>query len=97
MAEPVFHVRILTEDGVRFEGEAVSVVAPGELGLLGILAHHAPLLTTIVPGSLTLRTPQQTTTQFTIGGGLLEMFHNQVTVVTDRCATASAATLHPAR
>ena len=86
MAEPVFHVRILTEDGVRFEGEAVSVVAPGELGLLGILAHHAPLLTTLAPGPLTVRTPAGTTGRFRVGRGLLEVFQNQLTITTDRWA-----------
>ena len=91
MAEPAFHVRILTEDGVRFEGEAVSVVAPGELGLLGILAHHAPLLTTLVPGRLVIRTPESTTVRFRVGGGLLEVFQNRVTLVTDACAASPAA------
>ena len=82
MPEPTFRVTVLTEEGRQYESDAVSVVAPGELGLLGILAHHAPLMTTLVPGPLTVRTPHQTTEQFTVGAGLLEVFHNQVTVVT---------------
>ena len=90
MAEPAFHVRILTEDGVRFEGEAVSVVAPGELGLLGILAHHAPLLTTLAPGPLIVRTSAGAAGRFQVGYGLLEMFRNQLTIVTDRWAQEAA-------
>ena len=90
MAEPAFHVRILTEDGVRFEGEAVSIVAPGALGLLGILANHAPLLTTLAPGPLTVRTPAGTAGRFQVGHGLLEMFRNQLTIVTDRWAQEAA-------
>ena len=89
MPEPQFHVEILTEQGVQFSGETVSVVAPGELGLLGILAHHAPLITTLVPGRLIVRTPNGTE-QFAVGSGLLEVFHNQVTVVTNQFAPAGA-------
>ena len=76
---------------MRFEGEAVSVVAPGEFGLLGILAHHAPLLTTLTPGRLTIRTSQQTTQQFAVGAGLLEIFRNQATLVTATCAATQPA------
>src|SRR3989338_2935517 len=105
MPEPTFRVTVLTEEGTRFQGDAVSVVAPGELGFLGILANHAPLLTTLVPGPITVRlpaalilpvaerrqtgaaqagTPQQTTERFAVGAGLLEVFRNRVTVVTDQ-------------
>ena len=84
MPEPTFRVTVLTEEGTKFQGEAVSVVAPGELGFLGILANHPPLLTALTVGPLTVRTPQQTTTRFQVGAGLLEIFKNQVTVVTDQ-------------
>ena len=88
MPEPQFHVTILTEQGRQYAGAAVSVVAPGELGLLGILAHHAPLLTTLVPGQLVIRTPESTMVRFRVGAGLLEIFRNHVTLVTDACAAA---------
>ena len=91
MPEPSLHVTIVTEQGRQYEGEAVSIVAPGELGLLGILAHHAPLLTTLVPGQLVIRTPESTTVRFRVGGGLLEVFRNHVTLVTDTCAAAPSA------
>ncbi len=94
MPEPTFRVAVLTEQGLQYRSEAVSVVAPGELGYLGILAHHAPLLTTLVPGRLTLRTPQQTTERFLLGPGLLEIFHNQVTILTEQLQ--SAETRHAA-
>lgn len=95
MVESSFRVRVLTENGVQFDGEAVSVVAPGAMGFLGILANHAPLLTTLTAGPMTVRLPtapgaaqagrpQQATTRFRVGEGLLEVFRNQVTVVTDR-------------
>ena len=83
MSEPTFDVRVLTEDGLQYQAEAISVVAPGELGFLGILANHAPLVTTLAPGPLTLRTPAGTTERFRLGHGLLDIFRNHVTMLTD--------------
>ena len=90
MAEPVFRVTILTEEGRQYENDAISIVAPGELGLLGILAHHAPLLTTLTPGLLTVRTPAGAVERFLVGHGLLEVLRNQLTIVTDRWAQEAA-------
>ena len=53
MAEPSFKFKVVTPNEVFFEGEAVSVVAPGVLGYLGILKNHAPFITTIGEGETT--------------------------------------------
>ena len=81
MAEPLFQLRVVTDEGVALSTEAVSVVAPGEIGYLGILAHHAPLITTLAVGRLTYRTPDGTTHQRPVPGGILEVYQNRVTVV----------------
>lgn len=44
----LFHLTILSSDKKIFEGDLQSMVAPGEAGYLGVLANHAPLLTTLV-------------------------------------------------
>ena len=87
-AEPAFQLRVVTDDGVALSTEAVSVVAPGELGYLGILANHAPLLTTLTGGRLTFRTPDGASHARQLGAGLLEVHRNVVTILTDRAEPA---------
>ena len=76
-------LRVLTEAGLVIEDQAVSVIAPGELGYLGMLANHAPLVTTIQPGTLTWRTPTGQTKTARVESGLLEIAHNHLTLFTN--------------
>lgn len=77
-------LRVLTHEGLVLQEDVVSVIAPGEVGYLGILRNHAPLITTLVPGRLLYCTPQLCQTTARVGRGLLEVLHNQVTVLTDQ-------------
>lgn len=58
------------------------VIAPGALGELGILPHHAPLITSLVPGELRVKTGNDVE-EFYIGGGFLEVHSDEVTVLAD--------------
>ena len=88
-------LRVLTQEGLAFEADAVSVIAPGEPGYLGVLHDHAPLVTTLKPGTLTWRTPESQTRRVRIGTGLLEVVKNQLTIlassVSDPQPVASSA------
>ena len=46
-------VDVVTPEGPAFEGEAEIVVVPGTAGELGIMAHHAPLVSSLKPGEPT--------------------------------------------
>lgn len=76
-------IRIVTNEGEVVSDEAVSVRAPGELGYLGILYNHAPLVTTLKPGKFTWRRPNGEERLVLVGEGLLEVNRNQVTVLTE--------------
>jgi F-type H+-transporting ATPase subunit epsilon len=65
-----------------FEGDADIVLAPGEAGVMGILPHHAPLLSTLKYGLLTVRY-QGEEEHFTIAGGVIEVQPELVTVLAD--------------
>jgi F-type H+-transporting ATPase subunit epsilon len=60
MAE-TFHLSLLTPEKSFLEAEVTSIVAPGSEGYLGVLANHAPLITALAPGKLTIK--------FAEGGG----------------------------
>jgi len=78
-----FHLTVLTPEKAVLEMEAWSIVAPGSAGYLGVLRNHAPLITTLVPGKLTVKDLQQKPQVFAIGGGFLEVSRNHVTILAD--------------
>lgn len=54
--------------------EVTETIAPGSEGQLGILAHHAPLMTELVPGEiLTTLADGRTRSHIIISGGFLEV------------------------
>ncbi len=77
-------VRVVTTQGQTVTDEAVSVQAPGEIGYLGILYNHAPLVTTIKPGRFSWRRPSGETQTLTVGAGLMEVAENRVTLLTEQ-------------
>jgi len=88
MATP-FHVQLLTPEREVFAGEAIHLYARGSLGYLGVLAHHAPLLTSLEPGVMSIRLPDQTQQHFVVTGGFLEVSNNRATVLADAAEPAS--------
>jgi len=73
---------IASQDRLVFEGDADIVILPGELGEMGILPNHAPLLTTLKYGILKVRYHGEETI-FTIAGGVAEVQPDVVTVLAD--------------
>ena len=79
-----FDVKILTPEQAVFAGKATHLLAPGALGYLGVLAHHAPLMTTLKAGRLEVRTPDGIERVYQVDGGFLEVSDNTVRVLADR-------------
>jgi F-type H+-transporting ATPase subunit epsilon len=73
---------IVSQDRLVFEGNADIVVIPGEAGVMGILPNHAPLLSTLKYGILTVRYRGKEEI-FTISGGIVEVQPDLVTVLAD--------------
>lgn len=84
-------LRVLTNEGLAVEDEAVSVIAPGEMGYLGILRHHAPLVTTLGRGRLSWRRPDGAARALHVDSGFLEVVQNHVTVLTAITAESEPA------
>ncbi|MCC8425755.1 ATP synthase F1 subunit epsilon [Mucilaginibacter sp. UR6-11] len=75
-------LEILTPDKKVFEGEATSVTLPGTLGFFEILNHHAPIISTLQDGKLTVRGSGKEEVFF-IKGGVVEALNNVVTVLAE--------------
>ena len=84
-----FHVRLLTPEREVFAGEAQHLYARGSVGYLGVLADHAPLLTSLEPGVMSIRLPGGSLEHFVVTGGFLEVSANRATVLADAAEHAS--------
>lgn len=73
---------IVSQDRMVFEGDVDIVVLPGSAGEMGILPHHAPLLTTLKYGVVKVRTKDKEDI-FTVAGGVAEVQPDIVTVLAD--------------
>jgi F-type H+-transporting ATPase subunit epsilon len=73
---------IVSQDRMVYEGEADIVVLPGSEGEMGILPHHAPLLTTLKFGIITIRSQGQEE-HFTVAGGVAEIQPEIITILAD--------------
>ena len=73
---------IVSQDRMVFEGDVDIVVLPGSAGEMGILPHHAPLLTTLKYGFIKVRKQGQEQV-FTVAGGVAEVQPQIVTVLAD--------------
>ena len=78
-----FALSILTPERTVFEGAVEYVQVPGTEGYLGVLAHHAALVTALMPGTLTVRKSSGGEERWQVRGGFFEVSSNQATVLAD--------------
>jgi len=73
---------IITPDRKVFTGEASAVTFPGIEGQFQVLNDHAPLVSTLAKGPITVQTTdgQQV---FTVDGGVVEVLRNRVLVLAE--------------
>jgi F-type H+-transporting ATPase subunit epsilon len=82
------HVDIVSAEREIFSGLAELVVAPAEMGEVGIAARHAPFLTRLKPGEVRVKVSDLETQPFYISGGVLEVQPHQVTILADTAIRA---------
>ena len=73
------HLNIVSPERELFNGHIESVTLPGTLGTFTILTHHAPIVSSLLPGRITFRTGGEER-QIAIQGGFVEMSDNCVSV-----------------
>jgi F-type H+-transporting ATPase subunit epsilon len=77
------HVEIVSQERKVFdEPEADMVLIPGTEGMMGVLPHHAPVLTTLQFGELIVR-KGEAEESFAIFGGVVDIRPDKVVVLAD--------------
>ena len=82
-----FRLEIVTAERMIFSDDVSAVIAWGVEGQLGILPHHAPLMTMLQPGDLMIRKDKEEE-YLVISGGFLEVRPDKVIILADACERA---------
>ena len=93
----MFLLSIVTPEKTFYEEEVSSVIAPGIEGYLGILTDHAPLITALVPGKLTVKNSKGPEVIMAVSGGFLEVLKNEVMILADTVEFAKDIDLERAK
>ncbi len=82
-ADHKLDVEVLTPEGEVFEGEVQQVSTRTEVGEIGILANHAPLLAALRPTELRLHVSDSETVRYAQAHGWLQMFGNRARLLVE--------------
>ena len=76
------HLEVVTPTGPIVSSEVDIVTAPGHGGEFGVLANHAPFLSTIKTGPLSYKKDKQTR-YLMVSGGFSEVSNNKITFLVE--------------
>lgn len=86
-----FQLAVLTPERAVFSGAVEYVEVPGTEGYLGVLAHHAALVTAMAAGTLTVRKAGGEEEKLAVTGGFFEVSNNKATVLADSVSGGTGA------
>lgn len=84
----MLNLEIVTPEKKVFDAEVDSVTIPTASGEMGLLDHHAPVVSALKPGILSYSV-KGTTEKMVTGTGFVEVSSDKVSVLTDTAETAS--------
>jgi F-type H+-transporting ATPase subunit epsilon len=85
-----FDVSLVTPEGPAFEGEVEMIVVPGQIGEIGVLARHAPLIATLRAGATRIHPGGEANVlEFATGPGFFQMLHDRAIALVDDAVEAS--------
>lgn len=93
----MFRLSVVTPEKVVYDDDVVSIIAPGGLGYLGIMSNHAPIISSIRPGKLTVKDGSGNEINLALAGGFLENSGNKCTILADSAEYAEDIDVERAR
>ena len=76
-------IEIITPDSKIYSGDIHSVRVPGRKGSFQVLKDHAPIISTLDAGTVTIRDEQGNERSFEITGGVIEVKRNMIILLAD--------------
>ncbi len=82
-------VNIVSAEKEIFSGVVTQVFAPAEMGEVGVMPRHAPMLSTLKPGVVRVISQEGDEQTFFVSGGILEIQPHVVTILSDTALRAA--------
>ena len=82
------HVDIVSAEQEIFSGPAEFLLAPAEMGEVGVMPRHTPFLSTLKAGEVKVTTGEGEEQYFYVSGGMLEVQPHTVTILSDTALRA---------
>jgi len=83
------HLNIVSAENEIFSGTITQVFAPAEMGEVGVMPRHAPMLSTLKPGVVRVISQDGEEQSFYVSGGILEIQPHVVTILSDTALRAA--------
>jgi F-type H+-transporting ATPase subunit epsilon len=85
-----FDLSLVTPDGAAYEGQVEMIVVPGQIGDIGVLARHAPLIATLRSGSTRIHPGGDAEVlEFATGPGFFQVLRDRAIALVDDAIEAS--------
>ncbi len=83
------HVNIVSAESEIYSGTVTQVFAPAEMGEVGVMPRHAPMLSTLKAGVVRVIPLEGEEQTFFVSGGILEIQPHVVTILSDTALRAT--------
>lgn len=77
------HAELITSEGIAFSGTALSVTLPSGMGEITVLKNHIPLLSTVEPGTVIIRTADNKELLFAVARGVVQVGQTGLRILSD--------------
>jgi F-type H+-transporting ATPase subunit epsilon len=88
MAE-AFQFELVSPERLLLSEQITEVVVPGTEGYMTVMAHHAPLMATVKPGVVAVKTPDGKLDRYVVFGGFVD-------ITPDGCTLLAESAVHVA-
>jgi F-type H+-transporting ATPase subunit epsilon len=84
-----FDLSLVTPDGAAYEGQVEMIIVPGQIGEIGVLARHAPLIATLKAGSTRIHPGgNEDMIEFATGPGFFQVLRDRAIALVDDAVEA---------
>ena len=77
----MLNIKIINPDKTIFNDKIISVIVPGVDGKFAIFANHAPMVSKISEGEISLTLKDETVKNIAIGEGFLEVKKDNIVII----------------
>ena len=87
---PTLRLNVVSAEAEIYSGEATMISVPAQMGEIGILPRHTPLLTYLRAGEVRIHSSDGKQVLIYVSGGLLEIQPQVVTILADTATRAAS-------